>query len=65
MAGILLPNPFPEHFRFFLGWVRLLDTLVAVSQHGVHFRGICGEELVGGTSFILTIIPLLSSGKSD
>ena len=57
-AGILLRDPFLEHFCFFLGWVRLLDTLIAVPQHGVYFEGICGEELVNGTSFILTIIPL-------
>ena len=65
VAGFLFPNPFPEHFGFFLGWVRLLDTLIAILQHGVYIRGIGGEELVDGTSFILTIIPLQSSGKSD
>ena len=59
VAGILLPDPFPEHFCFFLGWVRLLDTLIAVSQHDVYFEGICGEELFDGASFILTIIQQL------
>ena len=58
VAGILLLYLFPEHFCFFLGWVRLLDTLITVPQHDVYFGGICGEELVDGTSFILTIIPL-------
>ena len=60
VSGILFPDPFLEHFCFFLGWVRLLDTLIAVPQHGVYFGGICGDELVDGTSFILTIIPLQS-----
>ena len=62
VAGILLPNLFPEHFCLFLGWVRLLDTLIAVPQHG---EGIFGDELVDGTSFILTIIPFQLSGKSE
>ena len=65
VAGILLPDPFPEHFCSFLGWVRLLDTLIAVPQHDVYFGGICGEELVDGTSFILTITTFQSSSKSN
>ena len=65
VAGILFPHPFPENFCSFPGWVRLLDTVIAVSQHGVYFRRICGEELVDGTSLILTIVPLQSSGKSN
>ena len=64
VAGIRLPDPFPERFCFFFGWVRLLGSLIAVPQHAVYFGGICGEELVDGTSFILTIIPLQSSDKS-
>ena len=59
VGGIFLPDPFPEHFCFFFGWVRLLDTLIAVPQHAVYFGGICGKELVDGTSFILTIILFL------
>ena len=34
-AGILLPVILLENFSFFLGWVRLFDTLIAVPQHGV------------------------------
>ena len=64
VAGIL-PDPFPEHFCFFLVWVKLLDTLIAAPQHGVYLGGICGVELVDGTSFIFTIIPLQSFGRSD
>ena len=65
VAGILLPDFFPEHFCFFVGWVRLLDTSLAIPQQGVYFGGICGDELVDGASFILTIIPFQSSGKND
>ena len=65
VAGILLPDLFPEHLCFFLGWVRLIDTLIAAPQHGVYFGGIWGEELVDGTSFIFTILNLQSIGKSD
>ena len=65
VADILFPDPFSEHFCFTLVWVRLLDTLIAVPQHGVYFEGICEEELVDGTSFIFTIIPFQLSGKSE
>ena len=65
VAGILLPDSFPEHFCFFLGCVRLLDTLIVAPQHDVYFGGICGEELVDSMSFILTILPLRLSGKID
>ena len=44
VAGILLPDPFPKHFFFFIWWARLLDTLIAVPQHSVYFGGICGED---------------------
>ena len=50
---------FLEPFCFLLEWVRLLDTLIAIPQHSVYFEGICKEELVDGTSFILTIILFL------
>ena len=55
VTGILLSDLFSKHSCFFLGCVRLLDTLIAVPQQSVHFGGICGEEFVDGTSFILAI----------
>ena len=61
----LSPRSLSRTFHFFLGWVRLLNTLIVIPQHGLYFGGICGEKPVDGTSFILTIIPLQSSSKSD
>ena len=64
VAGILLPDFSPEHFCFFLRWVRLPGTLIAVPQRGVYFGDICGEEFVDGTSFILTIISFQPAARA-
>ena len=37
-------------------WVgHAAQHLIAIPLHGVYFGGICGEELVNGTNFILTM----------
>ena len=40
------PKYFPEHFCFFLGSVRLLDTLIAVPQHGVYLEASVEKSLL-------------------
>ena len=42
VAGILLPDPFPEYLCFFVEWVRLLNTLIALPQPWRHlWRRVC------------------------
>ena len=48
VAGILLPDSFPEHFRFF-SWIG------QAAQRSVYFGGFCGEEVANGTSFFYTM----------
>ena len=49
------PRSFSRTFLVFLGWVRQLNTLIAVFQHSVYFEGICGEEVFNGTRLFLTM----------